>query len=253
MRGSPKDDALGDFARGAAARQKASSQTAHPSGSDGALERLLIILPTGESTRLRVLSPSNSCVASVSRADEHSLTPPSLHANGTSILRITYVSGAIGRNSASPPHADEASEWNIIIRTHRANYTAEIVIDIPGFGKQDGDTPIVILGPNGSGKTQLAQKIARAQNACAISAQRRTCVDDNLPVQEEQNLRNNTRSQQDRWWHQAWQPVEDINFILSTLIQDHTNLLPRSNEQAIAANAALQPVRDTKLMQLQGP
>ncbi len=129
---------------------------------------------------------------------------------------------------------------------------ADQVIDIPGYGRLKGETPVVILGPNGSGKTQLAQKIARAQSACAISAQRRTWVDDNLPVQEEQSLRANTRNQQERWWHQAWQPVEDINFILSGLIQDHTNVLTRNNEQAIASNEALQPVRDTKLMQLQG-
>jgi ATPase subunit of ABC transporter with duplicated ATPase domains len=128
---------------------------------------------------------------------------------------------------------------------------AQTMIDIPGYGQHDGEAPIVILGPNGSGKTQLAQKIARAQKVCAISAQRRTWVDDNLPVQEEQNLRNNTRSQQDRWWDNVWQPIEDINFILSTLIQDHTNLLTRNNEQAIASGEALQPVRDTKLMLLQ--
>jgi energy-coupling factor transporter ATP-binding protein EcfA2 len=46
--------------------------------------------------------------------------------------------------------------------------------------------------------------------------------------------------------------VEDINFILSRLIQDHTNVLTRNNEQAIASNEALQPVKDTKIMLLQG-
>jgi adenylate kinase family enzyme len=75
---------------------------------------------------------------------------------------------------------------------------AQTVIDIPGYGKNGGESPIVILGPNGSGKTQLAQKIARAQDACAISAQRRTWVDDNLPAQDETNLRHHTRTQQER-------------------------------------------------------
>jgi hypothetical protein len=85
----------------------------------------------------------------------------------------------------------------------------------------------------------------------AISAQRRTWVDDNLPVQEEKTLRNNVRSQQDRWRQNSWQPTEEINFVLSTLIQDHTNLLTARNEEAISRRSALDPVNDTRLIQLQ--
>jgi ABC-type Mn2+/Zn2+ transport system ATPase subunit len=129
---------------------------------------------------------------------------------------------------------------------------AQITINIPGFGEHVGDAPIVILGPNGSGKTQLAQKIAQQnQQVSAISAQRRTWVDDNLPVQEEQQLRSNIKSHQDQWRQRSWQPTEEINFVLSTLIQDHTNLLTRRNEEAIDSNKALDPVRDTKLILLQ--
>ena len=129
---------------------------------------------------------------------------------------------------------------------------AQIKINIPGFGEHDGEAPIVILGPNGSGKTQLAQKIAQINQVSAISAQRRTWIDDNLPVQEEQQLRNNVRSQQDRWRQHSWQPTEEINFILSTLIQEHTNLLTKKNEQAIDSGSPLEPVKDTKLILLQG-
>jgi len=129
---------------------------------------------------------------------------------------------------------------------------AQVKINIPGFGESDGETPIVILGPNGSGKTQLAQKIAQSNQVSAISAQRRTWVDDNLPVQEEQQLRNNVRSQQDRWRQHSWQPTEEINYVLSTLIQDHTNLLTKRNEEAIESSTPLEPVKDTKLILLQG-
>lgn len=115
----------------------------------------------------------------------------------------------------------------------------------------DGDGPILILGPNGSGKTQLARSIAQQNQVSAISAQRRTWVDDNLPVQEEQQLRSNVRSMQDRWRDHSWQPTEDINFLLSTLIQEHTSLLTTRNQEAIASASPLDPVRDTKLMRLQ--
>ncbi len=129
---------------------------------------------------------------------------------------------------------------------------AQTKITIPGFGESDEETPIVILGPNGSGKTQLAQKIAQSNQVSAISAQRRTWVDDSLPVQEEQQLRNQVRSQQDRWRQNSWQPTEEINFILSTLIQDHANLLTKRNEEAIDSSIPLEPVKDTKLILLQG-
>jgi ABC-type dipeptide/oligopeptide/nickel transport system ATPase subunit len=125
-------------------------------------------------------------------------------------------------------------------------------INIPGFGELDGEAPIVILGPNGSGKTQLGQKIAERNQVSAISAQRRTWVDDSLPVQEEQQLRTNVRAQIDRWRYNSWQPTEEINFILSTLIQDHTNLLTKKNQEAIDSGKPLDPVKDTKLILLQG-
>lgn len=128
---------------------------------------------------------------------------------------------------------------------------AQVAINVPGFKTLDGETPIVILGPNGSGKTKLAQKIAREQLVCAISAQRRTWVDDSLPVQNEKDLRQHTRSQQDRWQEYSWHPTEDLHLILSQLIQDHTNRLTINNEEAIASTNPLQPVRDSKLMLLQ--
>jgi ATPase subunit of ABC transporter with duplicated ATPase domains len=128
---------------------------------------------------------------------------------------------------------------------------AQVLIEIPGHGKHEGDAPIVILGPNGSGKTQLAQKIATVQSVSAISAQRRTWVDDNLPVQEEASLRSQTRLHQDRWRGNAWLQIEDFNFILSTLIQEHTNQLTKNNEKAITSAEPVQPLTDSKLMLLQ--
>jgi adenylate kinase family enzyme len=129
---------------------------------------------------------------------------------------------------------------------------ALIKINIPGFDKDEGEAPIIILGPNGSGKTQLAQKIAQSNQVSAISAQRRTWIDDNLPVQEEQQLRNQVQSLLDRWRQHSWQPTEEINFILSTLIQDHTNILTKKNEEAIVSGNLFDPVKDTKLILLQG-
>lgn len=129
---------------------------------------------------------------------------------------------------------------------------AQLRIQIPGFDELDGAGPIVILGPNGAGKTQLAQRIAQINQVSAVSAQRRTWVDDSLPVQEERQLLNNIRSHIDHWRQRSWQPTEEINFILSNLIQDHTNILTKRNEDAIVTGNPLEPVMDTKLILLQG-
>ena len=65
------------------------------------------------------------------------------------------------------------------------------LVSIPKYGEVEGNGPIVILGPNGSGKTKLAQQMA-ADTVAAISAQRRTWLDDSLPVQQEEQLRANS-------------------------------------------------------------
>ena len=109
---------------------------------------------------------------------------------------------------------------------------AEININIPGFREIGGQSPIVIIGPNGSGKTHLAIKIAQANEFSSISAQRRTWIDDNLPVLEEKQLQTNTRNTINQWRNHAWQPTEEINFVMSKLVQDHSTLITKRNEDA---------------------
>lgn len=124
-------------------------------------------------------------------------------------------------------------------------------LNIPGIGERVYASPAVIIGPNGSGKTRFAQLVASHNNVSVVSAQRRTWVDDNLPVQEEQQLKQSVRSHTDRWRQHSWQPTEEINFVISTMIQEHTNRLTKLNEEALAQGTSFEPVRDTHLMTLQ--
>jgi ABC-type cobalamin/Fe3+-siderophores transport system ATPase subunit len=128
---------------------------------------------------------------------------------------------------------------------------AQIKITVPGMGDLLGARPIVILGPNGCGKTQLAKRIASTNTVAAVSAQRRTWLDDNLPVQTEQQLKSHVQNQQNHWQNHSWQPTEEINHVLSTLIQEHADALTRRNEEAIATGALLPPLTDGRLIKLQ--
>ncbi|MBL0919025.1 MAG: AAA family ATPase [Hydrogenophaga sp.] len=128
---------------------------------------------------------------------------------------------------------------------------ANLAIQVPGFGEVLGEAPLVILGPNGSGKTRLAQQIATQNPATSIGAQRRTWIDDSLPVQEEAQLRGQVQGQINQWRQRAWYPTEEINHLLSSIIQEHTEKLTKRNDESIRQGVPLDPITDTKLMQLQ--
>lgn len=137
----------------------------------------------------------------------------------------------------------QAKNWRDVLAAH--------AIVVPGFATLEGLGPIVILGPNGSGKTKLAQQIVANNHCTSIGAQRRTWIDDSLPVQEEQQLNSNAQNHINQWRNRSWQPTEEINFVLSSLIQEHTEQLTRRNNEAISGGTSLTPTTDTKLMRLQ--
>lgn len=127
----------------------------------------------------------------------------------------------------------------------------DMTIDIPGFGPVEGKMPIIILGPNGSGKTRLAQQIARERDVTPISAQRRTWPSDGLPVQEQHQLRQQLRHSEEAWKNQSWQPTDEIDYALSSLTQEHQRRLNDRNEESIESGKSYDPVTDTMLIRLQ--
>ncbi|WP_136618581.1 MULTISPECIES: AAA family ATPase [Mesorhizobium] len=127
----------------------------------------------------------------------------------------------------------------------------DINIILDGDVSYPGNSPIVVLGPNGSGKTKLAQRISQLNSVSAISAQRRTWLDDNIPVQQEAQAYSNINQHQNSWQGHAYRPTEEINDLLSFLIQEHANALTKQNAEAILRKKRLPPITNTKLMQLQ--
>lgn len=124
-------------------------------------------------------------------------------------------------------------------------------ITIPVVGQIDGEGPIVILGANGAGKTRLARELNPPGGVTTISAQRRTWLDDAIPVNQDEWLSNQMDNQENQWRSRPWHPTEEINFALSKIIQEHNNELNARNDKARTDGTPIEPVTDTKLIQLQ--
>ena len=129
--------------------------------------------------------------------------------------------------------------------------SSSIPITFSGVGPIDGAQPIVILGPNGSGKTRLAQQITQSGDWTAIGAQRRTWLDEQLPLLDENNLNSQINNYQNNWRNNAWQPNDEINILFSKLVQEHIKRLTQNNEAAILSGQNVAPITDTKLIMLQ--
>lgn len=124
-------------------------------------------------------------------------------------------------------------------------------VTLPVVGPIDGDGPIVILGANGAGKTRLARELHPPGGVTTISAQRRTWLDDTIPVNLDEWLNSQMDNQENQWRSRPWHPTEEINFALSKIIQEHNNELNARNDLARSSGDPIEPVTDTKLIQLQ--
>lgn len=84
----------------------------------------------------------------------------------------------------------------------------------------DGVSPIVILGPNGSGKTRFAAQLANENNAEFINALRNIQLNDQLPsqslVQSQHELVNQINSRRNNYWELA----NEIHILFTKLLAE---------------------------------
>ena len=115
----------------------------------------------------------------------------------------------------------------------------------------EGDTPIVILGPNGSGKTRYGLRLAQLNNAEMIAALRNIELGENIPmqpfVQAAQELSNQKRKRHSR----PWSISNEINNLFAKLMVEDSDAAVefRDNYTSNPANSDLKP-KVTKLMRL---
>ena len=111
----------------------------------------------------------------------------------------------------------------------------------------DGGAPLVIIGPNGSGKTRFGLQLAQWNNAETIAALRNIALEENIPMQSlpqaEQELSNHTRNQK----RHPWRISSEINNLFAKLMaEDSASAIDFRDSYSNGAEPDV-----TKLMRLQ--
>ncbi|PPQ21102.1 hypothetical protein CV770_02380 [Bradyrhizobium sp. AC87j1] len=85
----------------------------------------------------------------------------------------------------------------------------------------DSDNPIVLLGPNGVGKTRFAVDLAQRNNPNTdrISANRFIGLTD-LPRQADSDLKSNTQGALQRQLHQYWDVHNEYTYLMSQILEE---------------------------------
>ncbi|MFG1998184.1 AAA family ATPase [Spirillospora sp. NPDC048911] len=95
-------------------------------------------------------------------------------------------------------------------------------LTLPGGGVLNGQQPVVVLGPNGSGKTRQTRQITAPVTIEFINALRNTRVAPELPAMGMDTARNNYFSQRNQARANHWEQSGDFDSMLSQLLAQHS-------------------------------
>lgn len=85
-----------------------------------------------------------------------------------------------------------------------------IPMTFPSIGEVDGTNPIVVIGPNGVGKSRLMRACIN-QYRRFVSSQRRTYLEDQIPSWRPQQSVQELENQLSHALSNPWQPTSEIN------------------------------------------
>lgn len=91
-------------------------------------------------------------------------------------------------------------------------------LTLPDGQVLDGNGPLVILGPNGSGKTRQTRQITSAAPIEFVNALRNTRVNPELPAMGMETARSQFRAQRDQARGAHWELSSEFDFMLSQLL-----------------------------------
>lgn len=112
----------------------------------------------------------------------------------------------------------------------------------------EGLNPIVLIGPNGSGKTRFGANIAKNQEADFIGALRNIALSEDIPMQPLARSTRDLNSQMKDHRSRHWILSNEINHLFSKLIAEDATSATKFRDSAVSAQ---QPVVEiTNLMQL---
>ena len=112
----------------------------------------------------------------------------------------------------------------------------------------EGVNPIVLIGPNGSGKTRFGADIARRQEADFIGALRNIALSEDIPMQPLARATRDLNNQMTERRSHHWLLSNEINHLFSKLIAEDATSATKFRDSAASGQ---QPVLETtNLMQL---
>ncbi|WP_376693694.1 ATP-dependent nuclease [Wenzhouxiangella sp. EGI_FJ10409] len=111
----------------------------------------------------------------------------------------------------------------------------------------DGDAPLVIIGPNGSGKTRFGLQLAKWNDAETIAALRNIALAENIPMQSLTQAEQELTNHKQRHRQQPWNISSEINNLFAKLMaEDSASAIDFRDTY----NEGVEP-EITKLMRLQ--
>jgi len=94
----------------------------------------------------------------------------------------------------------------------------DFTISLPGGSQVDGMHPLVVLGPNGSGKTRQARDLGSPAPVEFVNALRNTRVAPELPAMGVDTARNQYTQQRNQARSQHWELTSEFDSMLSQLL-----------------------------------
>lgn len=127
----------------------------------------------------------------------------------------------------------------------------DIPFQAPGIEQISGRNPIVVIGPNGVGKSRLMRALAGSPRRF-ISAQRRTYLEEQVPAYRSEQARQQLDSQLTHAHSYPWQTSNEIDILFGSILQEHYAALDANNEAAKGAGATVAVVSNTTMVRIPG-
>src|SRR5262245_17174324 len=136
--------------------------------------------------------------------------------------------------------------------TEEQKKPTEHPLTIPGAATPiAGTNPVVILGPNGVGKSRLMRQAIKGNPGRFISAQRRTYLNDRLQSLSAKQAANEIYSHYNSAHSSPWEFSNEVDSLFSRILGQHFSALYQNNAAAQKGETAKAFIDDTTVANLE--